>query len=111
MKVAQATCNQILAYQIPVFSIHVDQLPKYGSVSVTAYCLCKATEVKAYRCFLVNIANLVCALQSVLMQRVYYQPKKYKSHNSFPQGVPKIGLRLRGCCGGAFDSTILFLTP
>ena len=39
MKVAQVTCRQILAYQISVFPVDVDQLPKYGSVHVMALSL------------------------------------------------------------------------
>ena len=37
MKADDATCGGILAYEISVFSIHVDVLPKYGSACVTVY--------------------------------------------------------------------------
>lgn len=40
-KVAQTTCDQILAYQVLLFPVEVDQLLKYGLARVTAYCLCK----------------------------------------------------------------------
>ena len=35
IKVVQAICGQILAYQISEFPIDVDQLPKYGEARVT----------------------------------------------------------------------------
>ena len=35
----KASCGQILANQISAFPTDVDQLPKYGSASVTGYCL------------------------------------------------------------------------
>ena len=44
--VAQATCSQILAYQISVFPVIVHQLPKYVGARGLAYCLCKAIFLK-----------------------------------------------------------------
>ena len=40
------SCGQILAYQISVFSVHIDQLPKHGSMPVKACCLCTAIFIK-----------------------------------------------------------------
>ena len=39
IKVAQANCGKILAYQISVFLFDVIQLPKYGSKSAKVHCL------------------------------------------------------------------------
>ena len=46
MKVAQATCGQILAYQISVFHVEVDKQPKHGVARAMAYCLCTAILIK-----------------------------------------------------------------
>ena len=46
MKVAQAISGQILANQISVLPVDVDQLPNYGSPHVMANFLCKAIPIK-----------------------------------------------------------------
>ena len=46
MKVVEATCKQILAYQISIFPVGVDQFPKYSAARITDCCLCTAILTK-----------------------------------------------------------------
>lgn len=46
IKVAQATYGQLLAYQMSVFHVDIDQSPKYGAARVIAFCLCNVIFIK-----------------------------------------------------------------
>ena len=46
IKVARAICCQVVANQISLFPVDIDQLPKYGSARVKVYCLCMAIFIK-----------------------------------------------------------------
>ena len=50
IKVAHASCSQILAYQKSVYPVHVDELHSFGAARVIAYGLCIAISSRAYMC-------------------------------------------------------------
>ena len=48
---AKATCGQILANHISVFSVDLDELPRYVAVRVMAFfCLCTAVFIEDFLC-------------------------------------------------------------
>ena len=57
-KVEQAICRQILAYQISVFPVDEDHIPKHGAVRDTAHCFCKIIFFKSLNMLIFSLKLL-----------------------------------------------------